>query len=639
MTSRWRLTGRSQSSGLSLRAGRALAWAGSAFALALATGCASFSSSPEPAPSQAAATPAAAPADGNEAGAAYRLEVNAPGDLRNLLQTFLDLGRFQGAADADRITTGELNRLVAAAPAQARALLETEGYFNAEVSTERRPADGDTPPRVIVNVNPGPRTHVERWSLNARGALNDLVESGDTEARDTLELLRSSWPMKKGDAFRQPSWSAAKNGTLARARAHGYPTASWAGTDARIDARTQQATLDATVDSGPRFKLGEIRVEGMSRYSESAVRNVADFGPGTTYSEKRLLDYQERLTKIGLFESVSVEIDPDPAKAEATPVTVRVREQSLQSATTGIGYSDNTGPRVTLEHRHRSPFGIDWQAHNKLEIGRDLRQWEGELISHPLEGQYRNLVAGSLSRRDAANEITASQRARVGRLLETERIERLAFGELLRSSVTNALGRRTGQAVSGNYNFVYRDVDSVLLPTDGWTASIQSALGYARSNYADSGPFGRLYTRLTGYKPFGHSWFGTGRVEVGQIISRQSIGLPDALLFRAGGDDSVRGYGYRSLGPTLDGVLISGRTLFTASAEIARPITPRMPSLWWATFIDAGNAADRWQDLKPVFGYGVGLRWRSPVGPLRVDLAYGEEVRRFRLHLSVGIAF
>ncbi|MGE4051804.1 MAG: BamA/TamA family outer membrane protein, partial [Piscinibacter sp.] len=71
----------------------------------------------------------------------------------------------------------------------------------------------------------------------------------------------------------------------------------------------------------------------------------------------------------------------------------------------------------------------------------------------------------------------------------------------------------------------------------------------------------------------------------------------------------------------------------------ARPISAQRPSLWWAAFVDAGNAANHWNELDLAWGYGLGMRWRSPVGPLRVDLAYGEEVRKWRLHLSVGIAF
>jgi translocation and assembly module TamA len=75
------------------------------------------------------------------------------------------------------------------------------------------------------------------------------------------------------------------------------------------------------------------------------------------------------------------------------------------------------------------------------------------------------------------------------------------------------------------------------------------------------------------------------------------------------------------------------------SIEIARPISPKRPQFLWAAFLDAGQAANQWTDLSPVLGYGLGLRWRSPVGPLRMDLAYGHEVRKLRMHLSVGIAF
>jgi translocation and assembly module TamA len=166
-------------------------------------------------------------------------------------------------------------------------------------------------------------------------------------------------------------------------------------------------------------------------------------------------------------------------------------------------------------------------------------------------------------------------------------------------------------------------------------------VGYARSptGTQEDGPFTRAYGRATWYKPLGASWYATVRAEAGQVFVADNIGVPDPLLFRAGGDESVRGYGYRTLGPTVGGAVVSGRVLFTGSAEVARPISSRQPAFWWALFVDGGNAAFEWKDLSPVFGYGVGLRWRSPVGPLRLDLAYGQEVRKFRAHLSVGIAF
>ena len=295
--------------------------------------------------------------------------------------------------------------------------------------------------------------------------------------------------------------------------------------------------------------------------------------------------------------------------------------------------------RTTLEHRHRRPFGWNGQIYNKFELGATLRSWESELISDPTRSRYRNLIATSVSRLEAADEVTSSSRLRAGRSLDTERIERLIYGEVLTSTLQNSAVDHTGQALSLNYNWVWRDVDNVILPTQGLTSSVQVAAGYAKSNFANQGPFGRIYTRNTLYWPLGGSWYSQVRLEVGQILAAPKVGLPDALLFRAGGDESVRGYAYRTLGPQVDGALGSGRSLLTSSAEIAHPFTSRLPTLWWAAFIDAGNAAENFKDLKPALGYGLGLRVRSPVGPLRVDLAYGEKTRQVRTHLSVGIAF
>jgi translocation and assembly module TamA len=101
----------------------------------------------------------------------------------------------------------------------------------------------------------------------------------------------------------------------------------------------------------------------------------------------------------------------------------------------------------------------------------------------------------------------------------------------------------------------------------------------------------------------------------------------------------VRGYAYRTLGPTIDGVTVSGRSLFTTSLEVARPISKNYPAYWWAVFVDAGNAANSFVGMNPAVGYGVGLRWRSPVGPLRIDLSYGQQTHAIRTDFSVGIAF
>ncbi|MBC7995445.1 MAG: BamA/TamA family outer membrane protein [Rhizobacter sp.] len=605
-------------------------------------GCAALQQE-EPAAATSASTAAAAVAPAGAASApgtvSYRVEVQAPDELRQMLLTHLDLARFQNAPQTDGITNAELIRLAAASPAQARTLLETEGYFSPQVSVKRDDPPDQTP-LITLTVSPGPRTTVVTWELNPGGDLKKNVDAGDPTAQALLARLRGRWPLKEGKAFSQPEWSSAKNSTLALLRADGYPTANWSpNTLAHIDAKTHEANLALEIESGPLFLLGELRIEGLKRYSEAGIRNVADFTPGTPYSEKRLFDYQERLGKLGLFNGVSVEIDPDPAQAAAVPVRVRVTEQSLQQAVAGVGFSDNTRERVTLEHRHLRPFGFDLQMHNKFELGRKLRSWEGELLTDPGEAQYRKLLAGGVTRLDTVDDVTFSWKVRAGRSLYTERIERLIFAELLNASVQNGLGEFTSRALSMNYNWIWRDVDDIILPTRGLTSVIQLAGGYAVSDSADNGPFSRLYTRNTLYWPLGSSWFTQTRLEFGEVFAKENVGIPDTLLFRAGGDDSVRGYGYRDLGPRKSGVLTSGRKLLTGSVEIAHAFSAKRPSIWWAAFLDAGNAADQWTEYKPALGYGLGLRWRSPVGPLRIDWAYGREVRKGRLHFSVGIAF
>ena len=576
----------------------------------------------------------------------YLLDVRAPDPLRALLLNYLDLARFQNAPATDGVDAAELERLLRAAPAQARGLLETEGYFNAVVTAARAGTEEGLP-LLRIDVDAGPRTTVQAFSVDATGDLQTAAAAGDAAALREIAALRSQWPLRLGDAFRQSAWSDAKNTTLARLRANGYAAATWSSTNARIDAPQNRAELAVVIGSGPLYRLGAIRIEGAQRYDERAVRRLATFAPGDPYSEKSLLDFQERLQKVGLYEGASVELDADPQTSGAAPVRVRVKEQAQHSATLGVGFSANTGSRLSVEHTNRRVFGWRAIAKNKVEFGPDNKLWEGELSTYPLEGLYRNLLAGSAAKLTVDDQQLVGWNARIGRTQDTPRIERLYFAELTHARVDSSAFTSDANAVSANYHWTYRDLDNVLLPIKGLTASAQTGLGVARGSFSvvgqpierDKGPFARLYARLTWYEPLGRDWYGTARLEAGQVLTRSVAGIPDTLLFRAGGDDSVRGYGFRTLGRQIAGNTFGGRTLLTGSLEVARPISPQYPAFWWAAFVDAGNAADRWVDLEPALGYGVGLRWRSPVGPLKVDLAYGQEIKRVRVHLSVGIAF
>jgi translocation and assembly module TamA len=584
--------------------------------------------------------PAAADDDGPPGTPVVKVEIDAPVELRRLLEQHLDLSRLARLTRGDAVTDTELSRLVDAAPVQVRELLQTEGYFKPELVVQRDPPPTPGAAETVrLRLTPGARTRVARVTIEAEGALELDQMAGDRRARDTLADLRNSWPLTPGQVFRNADWSEAKLAALARLRGAGYAAANWSGTGAEIDNERATARLFLVVDSGPLFRSGAIRIEGLARQDAATVQALAGFAPGTPVTEALLLDYQERLQKAGLFESVTVQLDTDPAQAATATVHVRLREQPLQIYTVGAGISANTGPRASLEHAYRRVFGQAVSAHNKFELGRVRQAWTGEVSTHPVERSGRWLLGGTLERLVSSNDTVLSQRLRAGRAQDTRRLEQLAFVEVERGMRSTSSSEVSTFAHSVNVHVVLRQLDSVLLPTEGYTLSLQGGLGRSHGNPSKSGFFARTYGRLTYYQPLGASWYGQARLEAGQVFLQSGVAAPDSQLFRAGGDDSVRGYTYRSLGPLSDGVVGSGAALLTGSIEVARPFFASMPALWGALFIDAGRASTSFGALTAAWGYGAGVRWRSPVGPLRLDVAWGDEARKLRLHFSVGIAF
>ncbi len=613
----------------------------------------------------------------------WNLEIDAPEELRPLLQQYLDLARFQRHGD-DRITRGELNRLLAATPSQARSLLETVGYFRADVHVSAAVDPGlgpqvdlgplrrwleqfdvltpltrprtPTAMRVSLRVDPGPLVRVRAVRIEVRGPLaqaaaaeppeTEFLQTPEVEvpsAREVIRRLQDRWALPVGQALIQADWSDAKARSVALARAEGYASATWVRTEARLDAQREHAELHLVLDSGPLYRIGEITINGLEHVDADSVRHLLTFEVGAPLRERAQLDFQDRLVKTSLFETIGVSAPPDPARPHAVPVRVNLRERSLHQITLGLGVSDTAGPRVTLEHLHQRFAGLPWQGKSKLQIGRTERLASLDLTSYPVPGPYRNLLSATLTQTEAGGLLVNSERIRAGRTQDGERIERLYYLEWQRAMtqpVSTGLITDDTSSITVNYQWVWRELDHPILPTQGYSVSAEAGFGRSFHTETDSGYFGRGLTRLTGYWPLGKSWFSQGRLQAGQVMSLDSTTVPYTLLFRAGGDDSVRGYAYQSLGPNAaDGTSIGGRVLATTSFEVGRPFTRNTPAWWWVIFHDAGQAALNWQQYVPVHGYGLGVRWRSPVGPLRIDLAWGEETQRARLHFNVGITF
>ena len=148
--------------------------------------------------------------------------------------------------------------------------------------------------------------------------------------------------------------------------------------------------------------------------------------------------------------------------------------------------------------------------------------------------------------------------------------------------------------------------------------------------------FGRLRGRFAWWLPFGRSNELNVRAEGGAVLAGSRDGIPSTLLFRTGGSTTVRGYDFESLGVTDGGAVVPGRYYGVASVDAIHWID----ELWGiAAFVDAGNAVDSLSGAHLALGYGVGARVRTPLGPFRLDVAYGQDVHTVRVHFSVGLTF
>ena len=378
------------------------------------------------------------------------------------------------------------------------------------------------------------------------------------------------------------------------------------------------------------------------------MERIARLSPGADYDQTRLLEAQQRLQDSGYFDSVFITLDT-AGEPGAAPVLVTLREAKRNKLVLGIGASTDSGPRLSVEHTNHQVPGIGWRAVSKLLLDRDTQSIGTELTSQPDQDNWRWVTSGQLKNENAASVKVRSQTLRAGRSHSGERTDRNVYLQYDRSN-TASLGLTTlAQAVSANYGWTQRNFDSLPFPSAGYGLGLEIGGGWTLGNQRE--PFLRTQVHWLGIWSLGAgqdriSAARMGRIAVraqaGAVLARPATDLPSTQLFLTGGDASVRGYGYHEIGERLaNGQIIPGRYLASGSVEWQRPIRINdQPSDWESTlFVDAGAVADKPTELKARVGVGAGVRWKSPVGPLQMDLAYGVAVKKLRLHLSVGFTF
>jgi translocation and assembly module TamA len=554
----------------------------------------------------------------------YRVEIDAPAEMARTLRQGLNLARWQ---DDPQMTPEQLRRLAEEAVREARETAATEGYFSPDVQLA---IDERSEPWIVrLSVDPGARTQVGEVDIHFRGPATE-----DEQARELLRRVRSGWTLRRGQPFRQADWEAAKRAALRELSRWRYAGARVAHSRALVDPATRRANLLVEFDSGPPFRFGELRVSGVRRYSEALVENLSPFRAGDVYDRDQLLVYQRRLLESGYFVSVQADIDPAEGKPEASPVRIALIEAPTQHFEAGIGYSTDAGPRLELRYSDQDVRDSAWRFRSGLRLDDKIRNLQFDFDSPPRPGGRWNSFFARARETDIQNEATRELAVGVSHNWGAE----LAPSAIILSA--HQEDQRVAGAVTDSRHAVYagfrrsfRRTDDFIAPRSGYLAMVE--IGGAPSAFA-SRAFLRGIVSGSFFIPNGRRGDILLRGQAGRVLADSREGIPTSFLFRTGGDQTVRGYAFESLGVPQGNAIVGGRRFVVASAEY----THWFGESWGlAGFVDAGNAWDDGSEPHAALGVGVGARFRTPIGPIRADLAYGEQTGGFRLHFSVGYSF
>lgn len=588
------------------------------------------------------ATPVAGASSESGSGS-FSVDVQAPDSVRDFLVRNLEIQRYKKLDDLGAV---ELSRLMVAAEGNARELLNTLGYFTPTLTLEMRETPGaKTPREVKITVEPGELTRVHEVQIDFSGP---IAEDPQSDAR--RNAIRSGWALREGQTFNQQAWDNAKAAALRSLTARRYPTGSIVSSRAEIDADHGEAKLSATYESGPAYRFGPLVVQGNQRYDADSIRRIARVPFGSDYDQQQLLDAQQRLASSGFFESVFLTLDTRDTDPLLAPVIAQLREAPFQRVVVGIGFTTDSGPRLSLDHIHNSMPLLGWRAVSKLSLDKDKQALSTEWSAIPGDNGWRSFTSAELKSEVSGSYTVDSGRLRGGKNQNSDHIDRSYFLQYDYAVNHGFLPPPAASALSLNWGWTGRYFDNAAAPTRGYGISLELGAGYTLSGERD--PFTRTYARWTGFVPAGSVHNGDRtqtreariqlRAEAGAVVAKDSAQIPSTLGFLTGGDTTVRGYGFRSIGAVKpDGQVIAGRYLGVGSIEYLRPFVYDGKFTDWesAAFVDVGAVADKPDQMEAKVGVGVGARWRSPIGPVQIDVAYGVQVKEFRLHLRLGFTF
>jgi len=555
---------------------------------------------------------------------AQQVEVNVEGDypqLQDNAEAFL--GEVEGRS------AGSLRRYASTAEAQVEEALRALGYYSPMIQWEvvEQPGDDETPARLVLTVQPGEPIRVRSRQVSIEGPA-----SRDPDFVGTLPEKPS-----EGDVLNHGQYSTLRQTIQNRATRLGYFDGEF--TTRRLEVNPEQHTADISLvfRSGVRYRLGEVSFKEGHGFEEQLLEQFVRFEPGEIYHADKVARLSGDLSNSGYFSGVDIDASPGKAEEGVIPVSVDLTTRPPRSVAAGVGFSTDVGPRFSGNWREHwiNPMGHRRGAQTELSVPRqNVGAWYELPLDPPMTDSIR--LSAGYQRED----------------IEDVESELLTLGQQWKHQLDNGWLQVASIRWEGE-RFRIGDDDpeqsSLLLPGLGYSklqadSPLDPSRGYriqfdvTGSHRAVISDVDILHANVLvkGLYTLADNHRFLSRFQFGGVATNRFSDVPPSLRFFAGGDQTVRGYGYETLSPrNSEDVAIGGRYLMVGSVEYQYEFTEN-----WrvAAFVDEGNAMDDLSDPLAT-GVGLGIRWISPVGPLRLDVAKGLDPEfggEWRIHFSMG---
>jgi translocation and assembly module TamA len=540
------------------------------------------------------------------------------GELLGNVRAYLGMAQLDGEPVRD---DARLRYLQSAAGKEIRDALQPFGYYAPTVKSrlERKPESIEA----IYDVSPGEPVKISSVDLQITGAGRD---------QEAFQEILASPGIEPGQILRHERYSSLKGRIDEAAARFGYPEGRYRVSRLEVDPPARSARVQLHFDTGPRYRFGEVSVR-QDMLRPQLIDRYVGIHQGENYDSEELLRLQSVLFGSDYFQTVLVSAEDPLPDTRSIPVEIALEPRAPHRYGFGLGYATDTGPRVRLNFDNRlvNRRGHRYESFVLLSGTRNQAGFSYRVPgARPATDQY--LFNTSYTDEDTDNK-------------QTEYLSLVAAyqRQTTRWQQTNSLEYRRERFTIGEQT----NTSTLLVPGTSWTRvsaddrfrtsrgySVTLALRGAAEGFLSDTSF--LQGRATGKYVYALN-------ESNRLLVRGDLGstwvedfdlLPPSFRFYTGGDQSVRGYGYEDISPVNDeGDPVGGRHLLVGSLEYEY----RVRGPWSvAAFVDAGDAFN--DELSVKVGAGFGLRWQSPVGPVRLDIAHGfqDEGSSVRLHLSIG---